>query len=181
VTFRISRHPPPGLAGTAPEARPHARRAASVPRPTGCVDQRASIHTSWSAARALFLTSAFVLRVGAQGPRLRPTHSPATFPGQEVLNASCQSFPHHAGGGHSPSVLRANVHELTRQGLIPHRRLPGSRRCLFREDELESWECGAPLEMVALERGGRLVRPTTPQPETQQARRGAGDSHSSSW
>ena len=34
------------------------------------------------------------------------------------------------------------VHELTRRGLIPHRRLPGPRRCLFREDELEAWEQG---------------------------------------
>ena len=56
------------------------------------------------------------------------------------------------------------VHEFTRQGLIPHRRLPGSRRCLFREDELEAWERGAPLKAVALERRGRIVRPTTAQP-----------------
>ena len=41
------------------------------------------------------------------------------------------------------------VHELTRLGLIPHRRLPGSRRCLFRIDELEAWEDGAQLETVA--------------------------------
>ena len=60
--------------------------------------------------------------------------------------------------------LRRSVrtaHELARQGSIPHRRLPGSRRCLFREDELEAWERGAPLETVALERGSRLVRPIT--------------------
>jgi len=42
------------------------------------------------------------------------------------------------------------VHELTRLGLIPHRRLPGSRRCLFRIDELEAWEDGARLETVDL-------------------------------
>jgi excisionase family DNA binding protein len=57
------------------------------------------------------------------------------------------------------------VHELSRQGLIPHRRLPGSRRCLFREDELAAWESGASLETVVLGRGGRLVRPTTPKAE----------------
>ncbi len=52
-----------------------------------------------------------------------------------------------------------SVHELTRCGEIPHRKFPGSRRCLFRVDELEAWEDGAPLEVVDLPRGGRIVRP----------------------
>jgi excisionase family DNA binding protein len=56
------------------------------------------------------------------------------------------------------------VHELTRLGLIPHRLLPGSRRCLFREDELEAWETRSPLEKLDLCRGGRLVRPLLRQP-----------------
>jgi excisionase family DNA binding protein len=51
------------------------------------------------------------------------------------------------------------VHELTRTNSIPHRRLPGSRRCLFRIDELESWEDGAPLRVIVLPRGGRVVAP----------------------
>src|SRR5215203_6114917 len=51
------------------------------------------------------------------------------------------------------------VHELTRTCSIPHRRLPGTRRCLFRPDELEAWEDGAPLNVVELPRGGRLVTP----------------------
>ncbi len=50
------------------------------------------------------------------------------------------------------------VHELTRLARIPHRRLPGSRRCLFREDELRVWEDGTQLELIEL-RGGRIVRP----------------------
>jgi excisionase family DNA binding protein len=54
---------------------------------------------------------------------------------------------------------RRTVHELTRTCAIPHRRLPGARRCLFREDELEAWEEGVPLEVVELARGGRVVRP----------------------
>ncbi len=54
---------------------------------------------------------------------------------------------------------RRTVHELTRTCAIPHRRLPGGRRCLFREDELEAWEEGAALEVVELARGGRVVRP----------------------
>jgi hypothetical protein len=53
------------------------------------------------------------------------------------------------------------VHELNRTEAIPHRRLPGSRRCLFLEAELEAWEAGAELEAVHLAGGGRVVRPTT--------------------
>jgi len=55
------------------------------------------------------------------------------------------------------------VHELTRTNSIPHRRLPGSRRCLFRPDELDAWENGAPLSVVDLPRGGRLVTPGSPR------------------
>lgn len=51
------------------------------------------------------------------------------------------------------------VHELTRTLGIPHRRLPGSRRCLFTETELELWENGARLEVVEMPRGGRVVKP----------------------
>jgi excisionase family DNA binding protein len=56
------------------------------------------------------------------------------------------------------------VHELTRLRLIPHRRLPGFRRCLFREDELDSWENGADLEVTELSHGGRIVRPRSRDP-----------------
>ena len=51
------------------------------------------------------------------------------------------------------------VHELTRSGRIPHRRLPGSRRCLFRVDELEAWETGVALRVVEPKTGGRIVVP----------------------
>jgi predicted DNA-binding transcriptional regulator AlpA len=51
------------------------------------------------------------------------------------------------------------VHERTRVNEIPHRRLPGSRRCLFLEAELEAWEAGAVLEVRELDGGGRIVRP----------------------
>jgi excisionase family DNA binding protein len=56
---------------------------------------------------------------------------------------------------------RRTVHELTRTCAIPHRRLPGGRRCLFREDELEAWEEGAALEVIETVQGGRVVRPKT--------------------
>ena len=53
------------------------------------------------------------------------------------------------------------VHELTRTGAIPHRRLPGSRRCLFLPSELDRWEAGAELEVLELAGSGRIVRPGT--------------------
>lgn len=49
------------------------------------------------------------------------------------------------------------VHEWTRTFRIPHRRMPGSRRCLFLEAELERWEAGAPLVVRELPDGGRVV------------------------
>jgi hypothetical protein len=52
-----------------------------------------------------------------------------------------------------------SIHSLTAACMIPHRRLPGQRRCLFLEDELERWEDGTPLETVELDGGGRIVRP----------------------
>jgi excisionase family DNA binding protein len=54
------------------------------------------------------------------------------------------------------------VHELTRTNSIPYRRLPGSRRCLFRAEELEAWENGSQLEVKQLPRGGRVVAPRPP-------------------
>lgn len=53
------------------------------------------------------------------------------------------------------------VHELTRTLAIPHRRPPGTRRCLFLAGELQAWEDGAALEVVEQPRGGRVVRPVT--------------------
>ena len=53
------------------------------------------------------------------------------------------------------------IHELSRRDEIPVRRMPGSRRLLFSEQDLDQWENGAPLEVVELPRGGRLVRPVS--------------------
>jgi excisionase family DNA binding protein len=50
-----------------------------------------------------------------------------------------------------------SVHELTRTNAIPHRQLPGTQRCLFREDELLAWLDGAELEATELSAGGRIV------------------------
>jgi hypothetical protein len=51
------------------------------------------------------------------------------------------------------------VLERTRLAGIPHRRLPGSRRCLFVATELEAWENGAGLRVRELADGGRIVAP----------------------
>jgi excisionase family DNA binding protein len=58
---------------------------------------------------------------------------------------------------------RRTIHELTRTNAIPHRRLGGSRRCLFRADELEAWENGSALRVRDLPRGGRIVTPGEPE------------------
>jgi excisionase family DNA binding protein len=52
-----------------------------------------------------------------------------------------------------------SIHEKTRPGAIPHRRIAGTRRCLFREDELDAWLDGAELERIELPSGDRVVRP----------------------
>jgi hypothetical protein len=57
------------------------------------------------------------------------------------------------------ATSRRWVLERTRLGAIPHRRLPGSRRCLFLVHELEAWENGADLRARDLADGGRLVEP----------------------
>ncbi len=55
-----------------------------------------------------------------------------------------------------------SVHERTRLRELPCRRLPGTRRVLFRRDELEAWvESGGAVELEVVEgdRGGFVVRP----------------------
>ena len=56
-------------------------------------------------------------------------------------------------------VSRRTIHELTRTARIPHRRPSGTRRCLFVRDELDSWLAGAPVEVLELAGGGRVVKP----------------------
>lgn len=79
--------------------------------------------------------------------------------------ATSRRDPHHSPFLRTEDVAARlhcsirTIHELTRLARIPHRRLPGSRRCLFREDELRAWEDGAELELIE-QHGGRIVRPT---------------------
>jgi len=62
-----------------------------------------------------------------------------------------------------------SIHELTRTGAIPHRRLAGQRRCLFVEEEIQAWMDGAQLEVVELPGGGRCVRPVADTNKTRRA------------
>ena len=57
------------------------------------------------------------------------------------------------------SVSERWVRERTRTSTIPHRRLPGSRRCLFLAEHLQRWEDGAELEVREIAGGGRIVTP----------------------
>ena len=50
------------------------------------------------------------------------------------------------------------VHELSRRNEIPLRQLPGTRRLLFPVTDIKAWENGALLQVIAMPRGGRLVR-----------------------
>jgi hypothetical protein len=59
------------------------------------------------------------------------------------------------GGAYS----RAQLYELTRRSLVPHRKLQGGRPLLFIEEELDAFDDGASLEIVKTPRGGRVVRP----------------------
>jgi excisionase family DNA binding protein len=56
-------------------------------------------------------------------------------------------------------VSTRTVRELTRTGRIPHRRIGGTRRCLFVLDEVNAWVDGCELEIVSAANGGRVVRP----------------------
>ncbi len=92
------------------------------------------------------------------------------MPSSEAYMLQMPSMPQALAPALSPYLLVEDVaarlrcscrtiHELTRTCAIPYRRLPGGRRCLFREDELEAWEGGAPLEVIETAGGGRVVRP----------------------
>jgi hypothetical protein len=51
------------------------------------------------------------------------------------------------------------IRDLARRRSLPHFRRSGSRRLLFRADWLDAWDAGAPLEVLELDGGGRIVRP----------------------
>jgi excisionase family DNA binding protein len=57
------------------------------------------------------------------------------------------------------SSSRSSIQERCARGLIPNRRMPGSRRLLISRADLDAWLDGAELETIALAAGGRVVRP----------------------
>ena len=61
---------------------------------------------------------------------------------------------------HYPFLSRRVVHGLAAERRIPHRKLPASRPLLFLVAEIDEWISEQPeLEVVELDRGGRIVRP----------------------
>lgn len=56
-------------------------------------------------------------------------------------------------------VSRSTVQEWLGRHLIPHRRLPGTRRCIIPRADFEQWLEGCELEATPLASGGRIVRP----------------------
>jgi excisionase family DNA binding protein len=54
---------------------------------------------------------------------------------------------------------RSSIQERCARGLIPNRRMSGSRRLLISRAHLSAWLDGAELETVRLAGGGRIVRP----------------------
>ncbi len=59
---------------------------------------------------------------------------------------------------------RSSIQERCAKGLIPHRRMPGSRRLLIPRADFEAWLAGAELVTIRLAHGGRLVRPVAAKP-----------------
>ena len=57
---------------------------------------------------------------------------------------------------------RRTVQDRAAKGQVPHRRIGGTRRLLFLEDELRAWIDGAELEIIRTPNGGRVVRPKAP-------------------
>lgn len=59
-------------------------------------------------------------------------------------------------------LSRSTIQEQLRRGLIPHRKMPYTRRCLIPRRDFEAWLDGAELETQLLAGGGRIVRPKKP-------------------
>ena len=57
------------------------------------------------------------------------------------------------------------VRERARLREIPHRRLAGCRRLIFPRDELRAWIDGAPLQVLELGDGARIVTTTGHRPK----------------
>jgi excisionase family DNA binding protein len=56
-------------------------------------------------------------------------------------------------------ISRSTVQEQMSRHLLPHRRLPGTRRCIVPRKDFEQWLDGCELEVTQLAGAGRIVRP----------------------
>jgi hypothetical protein len=92
--------------------------------------------------------------------------APETVPAEETIKQTVAERT----AGRSPFLVVEEVaaryrtsawgiRDLARRRACPHFRRSNSRRLLFRSDWLDAWDAGAPLEVVELDGGGRIVRP----------------------
>jgi excisionase family DNA binding protein len=56
-------------------------------------------------------------------------------------------------------ISRSTVQEQLSRCLIPHRKMPFTRRCLIPRRDFDAWMDGAELETHLLAGGGRVVTP----------------------
>jgi excisionase family DNA binding protein len=56
-------------------------------------------------------------------------------------------------------LSRSTIQEQLSRCLIPHRKMPYTRRCLIPRRDFDSWLNGAELETQILAGGGRIVKP----------------------
>ena len=77
------------------------------------------------------------------------------------MSAGCNPYLRAEHVAERLGVTVETIRDYARTGAIPHLKRPGSRRLLFRPDEIEAWEEGAALQAKTLQRGGRRVKPIT--------------------
>jgi len=58
-------------------------------------------------------------------------------------------------------LSRSTIQEQLSRCLIPHRKMPFTRRCLIPRRDFHAWLDGAELETQHLAGGGRIVKPKT--------------------
>ena len=71
-------------------------------------------------------------------------------------------------------LSRSTVQEHLWRCLIPHRKMPYTRRCLIPRRDFDAWMDGAELETQLLPGGGRIVRPKNPRKPGSEGRPRAG-------
>jgi excisionase family DNA binding protein len=73
---------------------------------------------------------------------------------------------HYLRTPEAAEYLRCSIRTLaekTRTNAVPHRKIRGTRACLFVAEELDAWIDGAALEVVN-DNGSKIVRPVEAEP-----------------